>query len=256
MPENLDPIWIDFTRQQSAQFLKGLYESLRSFWISCPGAIQRAEFKPYQLWVAEQHKLKIPRTLITNDPEQVRDFLRGSKKKIVYKPLLPPMPVVPKTANNQKVPLVLYTTVLQENHIESIDLIRLSPGIFQEYVDKSIEIRITIFGRRVFAAEIHSQTCPETLDDWRWFPDKTPDLPHFPHRLPRDLENTLCDLTAYLGLQFGAIDMILTPDGEYVFLEINPNGQWLWVQDLTDMPLLETLCDMLVTGQPAAMAAE
>jgi glutathione synthase/RimK-type ligase-like ATP-grasp enzyme len=48
-----------------------------------------------------------------------------------------------------------------------------------------------------------------------------------------------------LGLNFGAVDMILTPDGRYVFLEINPNGQWGWVEDLTGMPISEEIIGLL-----------
>jgi glutathione synthase/RimK-type ligase-like ATP-grasp enzyme len=110
-----------------------------------------------------------------------------------------------------------------------------------------VEIRATIVGNRVFAAEIHSQNSPKTRDDWRRYDfDNTP---HLPHQLPLDMEQKCVDLVRHLNLNFGAIDLILTPQGEYVFLEINPNGQWGWIEELTGLPICAAIVDLLVGGK-------
>ena len=99
----------------------------------------------------------------------------------------------------------------------------------------------------MFAVEIHSQEYEEARVDWR--KGNMTHLPHQLHHLPPSIENKCTALVKKLGLAFGAIDLILTPEGKYVFLEINPNGQWAWIQQLCpDIPLRETLADLLLTA--------
>jgi hypothetical protein len=100
---------------------------------------------------------------------------------------------------------------------------------------------------QVFAAEIHSQKSNRTRIDWRRYdPGHTP---HYPHTLPDDIRRSCVELVRQLGLCYGAIDMVLTPDGRYVFLEINPNGQFLWIEQLTGMPISDAICDLLASGR-------
>ncbi len=99
----------------------------------------------------------------------------------------------------------------------------------------------------VFAVEIHSQEDVDSQFDWRR--GETARLRHELHVLPPAVEVQCVTLVRALGLAFGAIDLILTPDGEYVFLEINPNGQWAWIQQLRpEIPLRETLAEILING--------
>jgi glutathione synthase/RimK-type ligase-like ATP-grasp enzyme len=124
--------------------------------------------------------------------------------------------------------------------------------IFQAYVPKLVELRITVVGRRIFAAEIHSQRTNHTRCDWRRYDQGQ--TPHRPHELPRDLEQRCTALVERLCLRYGAIDMVLTPDGRYVFLEINPNGQYLWIEHETGLPISEAICDLLTGGEPDSRA--
>jgi len=121
--------------------------------------------------------------------------------------------------------------------------LKYAPTIFQNYVDKKLELRITIAGKQVFTCAIHSQDSPLTKDDWRHY-----DLERVKHEiysLPKDVEQKLLQCMKVWGLQFGAIDMILTPDDEYVFLEINPSGQWGWIEVLTDMSISQGIAQLL-----------
>ena len=124
--------------------------------------------------------------------------------------------------------------------------IRLCPVIFQAYVPKRVELRITVVGRQVFAAEIHSQHSNHTKHDWRRY-DRY-QTPYFPHSLPTHLQQLCVRLVERLGLCYGAIDTVLTPDGRYVFLEINPNGQYLWIEKMTGLPISDAICDLLIAG--------
>jgi glutathione synthase/RimK-type ligase-like ATP-grasp enzyme len=143
--------------------------------------------------------------------------------------------------------MVRYTELVTKRDIQNLETIRLCPMTFQAYIPKRLELRITVVGERVFAAEIHSQISNHTQFDWRRY-----DLartPHASHVLPHHLELKCVELVRRLGLVYGAIDMILTPDGKYVFLEINPNGQYLWIEELTDLPISEAICDHLAEGR-------
>jgi glutathione synthase/RimK-type ligase-like ATP-grasp enzyme len=251
LPSHLDPLWVDFTRAQSVELLQGLWRITDCYWVSPPSALRVAENKLYQLQLASSLGLPIPKTLITNDPVQAREFYAAADQPIIYKPLATPRF---RVSTPQDVIPQVFTTLLTDQHMEQINTIQYAPGIFQEYVPKQVELRITVLGRRVFAAEIHSQLHERTRHDWRRYPDDMNDLPHYPHDLPRALQDRLLRMVDLLGLQFGAIDMILTPNGEYIFLEINPNGQWLWVEDMTGLPMLETFVKMLVEGRPASQA--
>ena len=121
------------------------------------------------------------------------------------------------------------------------------PVICQEYVRKQFELRITIVGKEIFPCAIYSQEADAAHRvDWRGDPYA---IRHEAFALPSDIEEKCLALMDALGLQFGCIDMIVTPDNEYVFLEINPWGQWLWVQQLTSMPITEALVDLLISRE-------
>lgn len=255
LPQRPDPLWIDFMRGQTEHQVRGLWQMMHCYWISPPAALRAAEYKLNQLQLAQRLGLRLPKTLVTNDPDKVRQFYAAASQSVIYKPLRSPS-VVRVISDNQslpdqhKIPL-LYTTVLTDKHMKYIDSIRWAAGIFQEYVPKKVELRITVMGHRIFAVEMHTQLHERTQHDWRRYTDNLKSVPYYPHNLPSALENRLLQMVDILGLQFGAIDMILTPEGEYVFLEINPNGQWLWVQDMTELPMLKTLVEMLIEARPA-----
>src|SRR5207249_969990 len=116
----------------------------------------------------------------------------------------------------------------------------------QSYVPKHVELRITVVGQLVFAAEIHSQESNHTRYDWRQYDFY--ETPYFVHKLPSAVASRCVQLVERLGLCYGAIDMILTPDERYVFLEINPNGQYLWVEEATGLPISEAICNLLMDG--------
>lgn len=122
------------------------------------------------------------------------------------------------------------------------------PVIFQEYIAKKLELRITVVGSQVFACALYSQECP-SLEGRIDFRSNIHDIRHEPCQLPEEIERKCVLLVKELGLQFGCIDMIITPAGEYVFLEINPNGQWLWIQDRTKMPIAKAIAELLVTRE-------
>ncbi len=118
----------------------------------------------------------------------------------------------------------------------------ISPVIFQEKVPKKCDIRVTVIGDKVFAAQIETDL-PESIPDWR--AADVGKITYSPHKLPAFVNQQCLSLVRELGLEFGAIDLGLCGDGSYAFFEINPNGQWAWLEPVTAFPLTETLVDLL-----------
>ncbi len=118
----------------------------------------------------------------------------------------------------------------------------LHAGVFQHYVAKDYELRITVIGERIFAGRINSQKHAESSVDWRHRPfDMEPE----PHALPAEIGESILAFLHAFGLVYGAFDFVVMPDGRYVFLEINPGGQYMWVESVTGMPITEALADAL-----------
>lgn len=142
-------------------------------------------------------------------------------------------------------PTAFFTQRLEREAVrERLGRIKNCPLILEEYVEKKVELRITVVGSKIFTCAIHSQLNEKTKVDWRRY--DIPNTPHKVYELPAEVESKCVELLKRLSLQFGALDMIVTPDGEYVFLEINPAGQWLWIEELTKLPITDALVDLLM----------
>jgi len=223
-----------FTLEESQRALDALMTTMKVLWINHPHCHARANSKPAQLYVACQVGLDIPPTVLTNDPEEVREFVAHSEGDTVYKAHSQSLNLEPGKA--------LYTGLLTEKELNKLDLIRVSPGIFQKFVAKSYEVRATVVGSRIFSGKIDSQTSAETRIDWRHKPFH---IEEEPITLPPDVETKIHALMQAFGLIYGAFDFIVTPEGRHVFLEVNPAGQYLWVEAKTKLPITAALADAL-----------
>jgi len=116
----------------------------------------------------------------------------------------------------------------------------VTPCIFQQEIKKKLELRVTVIGKEVFCAQVDSQKSMESRTDWRREKNKFESF-----NLPIDVAEMCVSLVEKLGLRFGAIDLILTPDDSFVFLEINPNGQWVWIETETGLKISEALINEL-----------
>ena len=138
------------------------------------------------------------------------------------------------------------TTVITEEHMEHIDGVKEIPCYFQSYTDKAFELRVTVIGDKVFAAKIDSQKDARTAVDYR---DFSAEIQYEAFKLPQHIEQYCRDFVHSYQLQYGAIDIIVTPQNDYVFLENNPAGQFWFVEQLVpELTMLEALADRLVEG--------
>lgn len=236
--EILDPEVQDFVAEESRTALEGLWRTLDCFWVSNPDNIRVAENKIYQLKVAVQEGFNIWPTMITNDPVSAREFYREQEREIVYKPLRKG-----RLIREGELSLI-FTSLIGADVVNEFDSIEYAPCLLQKYIHKNIELRVTVIGRKVFTVAIDSQNTPDAIHDWR---KAQGNLPHALYNLPIHIEDKCVALVKRLGLEFGAIDLIITPDNEFVFVEINPNGQWAWIQQLCpEIPMREALVDLLI----------
>lgn len=235
----------EYIAHESQFFIDSLPQILNVLWVSKPDAISVASRKPHQLMVARKIGFQIPLTIIGNSQPQTRIFLDSLNDKIAVKTL--GVPHISVQTETEEDALILYNRCKDKSELLPLmENVRNCPAIFQQYIKKEFELRITVVGNKVFPCAIYSQQSERTREDWRRY--DIPNTPHKIHNLPADIETKCITLVRELGLMFGCMDMIVTPDGEYVFLEINPNGQWLWIERLTDMPIGECLAEMLVAG--------
>jgi hypothetical protein len=230
----------EMVEKDSVDFLASLWEMTPCPALpGRPSLLCQTQRKAPQLERAQQLGFTIPPTLFTNDPREFLAFYREHKGRVVSK-------ITGAIHMSQYVGanFLRYTNVVSTREAGYAESVAYCPMIFQAYVSKQVELRITVVGTCVFAAEIDSQATNRTRDDWRHY-----DLgatPHRVHELPDELAAGCVELVRGLGLLYGAIDMILTPEGRYVFLELNPSGEYGWIEDLTGLPISEAIADVLL----------
>ena len=230
------PSHYQFALSECSEAITGFWHLLDVFWINHPTRNEVAARKAYQLDVAGRVGLRIPRTLITNDPQRAREFIAEiGLGSMIYKSF---------SATEQE---WRETRVLRLDEVPLLDNVRFAPVIFQEYVPAKADLRITVVGDRIFPAAIYSQETSYTID---FRVDMTAARIE-PLALPLETERALMALMKDLKLAYGAIDMRLTPDGEFVFLEINPAGQWLFIEERTGQPITTALAELMVASESA-----
>ena len=228
LPNGIERGEADFCRRESRALLIGMLQALPTRrWMSHPIALAAAEAKPYQLSVARRLGFRLPPTLVTNDPARVERF--AARRSLVVKAVS--SGYIASEDGNRAV----FTSRLRKKDLKDLSALSLAPVIFQELVNKRADIRVTVVGGKVFAAEIFSQQRKSSRTDWRATDD--PNLGHARHELPARLSDKCVALVRALGLTFGAINLAITHDGMYTFFEINPNGEWAWIEDHLGYPI-------------------
>jgi hypothetical protein len=236
-----DPELHTFVEQECRDVVSDMWHGLPTTWLpGRPAIVQTAQYKASQLRVAGEIGFELPPTLITNSPGDFLEFYRAHGGAIISK--LAGYALLKSVGQT----FARYTEPVSPRDVAHADAVRYVPTIFQAYVPKRVELRITVVGDRVFPAEIRSQASHHTRHDWRRYDMFA--TQYAPHDLPRDVESRCVALVQRLGLTYGAIDMIVTPDGRYVFLEINPSGLFLWIERATGLPITDAICDLLVAS--------
>jgi glutathione synthase/RimK-type ligase-like ATP-grasp enzyme len=243
LPREMDAQLRAASAGEARATVMGLLSALEVFRLDPEENIRRAGHKQLQLRLARESGLEVPRTLITNDAAAVRDFAASCPGPIVTK-MMSSFAVYDAGGRER----VVFTNEVTPADLADLDGLRLCPMTFQERVEKAAELRVTVVGRKVFTASVNSQASPLAADDWRrdglglvesWEADE----------LPRGVEEALLRLMDAFGLNYGAADFIRTPDGRHVFLEVNPSGEFFWLERRPGLPISAAIADLLLSSK-------
>ncbi len=238
----------NFVRVQSSATLTALFGSLQTLWVGQPFKLRRAEVKALQLAEASKAGLLTPATLISNDRERAAGFVKTlGDTNCAIKPLIATRV---DCAEGARLPL---TTTLPRGH--ALDSVAGSPTIFQPYVEKAYELRCVVMGDKIVTAKLNSQDKESARKDWRAavVEEGGRDVEYEAFDLPEPVQAALHRMMRSFEINFASIDMIVTPEGEFVFLDLNPNGQWLWLEEELGLPLVANMADLLMTEYSRAV---
>jgi len=239
----LHPADVEFADLGCRNLRDGLLHVLlpEAFWVNSMGAMKFAEYKVPQIVAAREAGLDIPETLFTNDPDEIRAFIRAHGGRVAFKPFRSQ----PWRDGDQY--YMAYTTVITEEKLVKDELLMAAPAIYQELVPKAYELRVTFVGNRAFAAKVRSQETNFGKVDWR---KAYGELRMEPYELPEEIVEKCRAVMRHFGIVFGCFDFIVTEDGRYVFLEVNPTGQFLFVEGYTGLPIGDAFAEMLLQRDP------
>ena len=145
--------------------------------------------------------------------------------------------------------LVVFTNLVTRDDLVDLSGLSLCPVTFQELLRKSLEIRVTVVGQRIMSACIDSQVSARATHDWRR--DGVRMIQDWrPYQLPVEIEEKILRLMDYFFLNYGAIDIILTPDERHVFLELNPSGEFFWLERAPGLHVSDAIADVLLGHTP------
>lgn len=218
-----------WTYTECHEAIAGMWAALDATWVNPPALDEAAHHKPYQLAVATEVGLRIPRTVITNDPAVARSFIDElGPDRTVYKTFL-------ASEDHWR-----ETRLVRAEELALLDRVALAPVIFQEYVPAEADLRVTVVGDRLFAAAIRPAPGGYSVD----YRMDLEGASYEPTDLAPATERGLRALMDRMGLVYGAIDLRRTSDGD-VFLEVNPAGEWRWVEERTGQPITSAMAELL-----------
>ncbi|MEZ0074068.1 MvdC/MvdD family ATP grasp protein [Planotetraspora sp. GP83] len=219
-----DPTHRAHVEWQSRFHLDGVWELVRARWLPCRHPVTRqAHNKLIHMARAVELGFTVPETVYTNDPGELVPAYERARGRLVVK-LLDPEDLRIDGQDHR-----VHTTVVSRRHLTSRHRLQHEPVILQPFLPKAVELRAVVVGRRVFAARVGPNPPGCAV-----------------HRLPRDVERRCAELAASLGLGYGVIHLVVTPEGDHVFLEIDPNGSWDPIEERTGLPISEAIAGWLV----------
>ncbi len=233
IPEEIeDPRVRRYCRLESDRLIRGALLASSIPLVNDPVRQSAADHKPLQLRVAREIGLRIPSTVITNDPDEALRFVDSLSGRCIFKAFHSPSWRIVETRQ------------FDESMKADLGTLRFAPVILQEYVPLGRDVRVVAMKHAAFAAAV-SQRSTEAYLDWRldtkakWEPID----------LPRLLSDQISTLLDRLGLCYGSLDLRETPQGEFVFLEINPSGQFLFLEQEDDHMIADAFCELLTAGR-------
>lgn len=230
----MSPVERRFADDEARIGFGGVLSALDCGWVNHPHANARASYKPVQLRMAAACGLTVPATTVTNDPAEAQRFVERSPAEVVYK-ALSRGPCVEAGRS-----VALYTSVVGAGDVAHPSVARTAHQ-FQHRVPAVYAVRLTVVDDHLFGARIDTDS-PTAAVDWRADYDS---LRYSAIDVPEAVHGGVLELMTQFGLRFGALDFLVDLDGTHHFLEVNPNGQWGWIEAATGMPITAAIADAL-----------
>ncbi|MBN6053980.1 hypothetical protein JYK22_18710, partial [Nonomuraea sp. RK-328] len=236
-----DPSHRAHARLQAEVMLDGVWSLLDARWLPGRRADElRAHNKVFHLARAIELGFSVPDTTYTNDPARLTEAYEAAGGRLVAKQ------IASDRFQLDGVQHRAYTTVVTRRHLTSRHRVRHEPVVLQPYMPKAVELRVIVVGEQVLAAEIDASGSRAARDDWRHYDNDR--VRYAPHALPADVARRCALLVSEVGLTYAALDFIVTPGGEYVFLELNSNGAWGFVELWAGLPVSDAIAGWLMDG--------
>jgi hypothetical protein len=235
-PEPAPEPWVgDFIMSERRRLLEGIWHATDWFWVNHPDAVRRAENKLVQLRRAGECAFRLPKTLVTSDPLKAASFVACQ-------------PSIAKALSTASVAardtrFALFTRMVQPSDVEQSAAIEVAPVIFQELIQPKVDVRVTVVGAHVFATAIHLHGEGSQVVDWRSVDDSK--VSYVETTVPSDVVEACKRMMLQFGLVYGAFDLVVS-DGSWYFLELNPSGQWGWIEKATGQPITQALSTTLI----------
>ncbi|MGA8891944.1 MAG: alpha-L-glutamate ligase [Anaeromyxobacteraceae bacterium] len=226
------PAWEgELAFDQIHEGMVGVWSAMGARWVNHPWQDARASHKLAQLAVAHRLGVELPRTLVTTSGEEARRFLGDCSRRHVWKMLAPnPARSVP-------------TQMVEVGPTGGMPQVERAPVLLQEYVE-GVDLRVTVIGNEIFPAEIDARRTTSPNDFRPVFGSCRVGAT----TIPDALRAFILDAMSELGLAYAAFDFRRTGEGRDVFLEVNPAGQWLFIEQRTGQPISTTLARHLCRG--------
>lgn len=227
---------LDFAQRESVECLRSVWRLIpEGKWVNHPRRLWLASNKVEQLAIAQDLGLNIPSTLVSASKDTVADFFDIHDGRLICKA------VKHGFVHRETHALIATTQRIDEKFLLEFENYASVPMIYQNEIPKTFDVRVTVVGEAVFATAIHSQENKETEVDWRVADVARVELAHERIDLPIKVADDCRRITQHFGLRYSAIDLVLDTEGTYFFLELNPNGQWGWIEEATGYPIREAL---------------
>jgi glutathione synthase/RimK-type ligase-like ATP-grasp enzyme len=239
-PTVTDPWAMKYAQEETKSLLlslRGLFPEAK--WVNDYHNLRLPSNRINQIPVAQELGIPIPTTIVTNGYEPALNFLQQYSDCIVK-------PMRYSGFLHEDTQYACFTRSIDVETLEEFrESIHLAPLFIQRRIAKKAEYRVTLIGKQHFVCrlDVGHLNDPDVAIDWRVIePDK---VTHVPDILPDDYIQKLHQMLEIFGLNFGAFDIIRDNDDELYFIELNPNGQWYWVEILTQMPMIKAMTDLI-----------
>jgi glutathione synthase/RimK-type ligase-like ATP-grasp enzyme len=229
-----------FAEAELTETLRSLWRVIpEELWLNHPKKLWLASNKVEQLIAAKEVGFQIPDTLISFSPERIRAFFEQHDGRVIAKA------VKHGFIRSDDDLLLAGTQQLPRDFVDHINEFARIPMTFQEEIDKEEEVRAIVVGERVFATRILVGGQDSSTIDWRVAELTGANLIHEQISLPLHVEQKCLSIVQYFGLKYSSMDIVKDRQGRFIFLELNPNGQWGWIEQIVGYPIRDQIIDTL-----------